>query len=67
MALMNNCRQCTSKRNVPGDAHIKCVKPDTNMTGSSFGIKNGWFLYPQLFDPAWMTAKCENFEAVKES
>lgn len=63
-SVQNNCYECKHSRDVPGNCHIQCVKPDTNMTGHLHGIKRGWFMYPLLFDPVWMTAKCENFESV---
>lgn len=58
-----NCWDCKHKRTVPGDAHIKCVKPDPKMTGNQHGIKNGWFYYPLLFDPIWRTKECDNYES----
>jgi hypothetical protein len=57
----NDCYKCSSKRNVLGNAHIQCVNPDAEMTGDEHGIKMGWFFYPLLFDPTWMTAKCKNY------
>ena len=60
--MCNECYSCAHKHPVPGDRHIKCVKPDTKMTGDSHGIKMGWFLYPLLFDPVWKTSLCDNFE-----
>ena len=59
------CYQCSNKRDVPGNCHIMCVKPDPNMTGSSHGIRMGWFFYPFLFDPVWKNKKCNNFEEIK--
>lgn len=56
------CYKCKSKRDVSGNAHIKCVNPDSNMSGNAHGIKNGWFYYPMLFDPVWMGKVCSNFE-----
>jgi len=32
------------------------------MTGNAHGVKNGWFIYPLLFDPIWKTKECDNFE-----
>lgn len=60
--MMKECWDCIHKRPVPGDCHIQCVKPDVNMTGNEHGIKNGWFMYPLLFDPTWKTKLCQNFE-----
>ncbi len=61
--VRNDCYKCVHKRSVPGNAHIKCDNPDQKMTGDRYGIRMGWFFYPLLFDPTWMTAKCRNFEA----
>lgn len=58
----NECYHCAHKRNVPGNAHIQCVKPDAEMTGNKHGIRNGWFMYPLLFDPVWKEEPCQNFE-----
>jgi len=59
---MNECYLCKYKRDVPGNAHVKCDKPDLFMTGNAHGIRNGWFIYPVLFDPTWKTKECDNFE-----
>ena len=56
------CYQCAHKREIPWDAHIKCAKPDPEMTGNPHGIRSGWFAYPINFDPTWMTTVCSNFE-----
>ena len=56
------CYHCQHRRNMPGNCHIKCVKPDPDMTGDEHGIKEGWFMYPFLFDPTWKTKKCSNYE-----
>ena len=58
----NNCHKCVHRRSVPGDAHIRCAKPDPNMTGDPHGIRQGWFYYPHVFDPVWMTKECANHE-----
>ena len=60
----SKCYDCAHMREVAGNAHIKCVKPDVQMTGQQHGIRNGWFMYPLLFDPTWMTKECVNFESV---
>jgi len=57
-----DCYKCKYKRSVPGNAHIRCAKPDPEMTGHEHGKKKGWFYYPRLFDPTWMTKECSNFE-----
>ena len=60
--MMNECYSCKHKRNVPGDCHVECAKPDPRMTGNPHGMANGWFIYPLLFDPTWKTKDCSNFE-----
>jgi hypothetical protein len=59
------CHKCEHKRHVPGNCHIMCAKPDKDMTGNEHGIKNGWFIYPILFDPTWKTRKCANYNPAK--
>jgi len=61
---MNECWYCKHKQKVLGNAHIKCNKPDKNMTGKPHGIRSGWFFYPSLFDPVWKEKKCDNFETI---
>ena len=60
--MRNECYHCAHKREVPGNAHIKCAKPDADMIGNHHGIENGWFMYPLLFDPVWKEAMCKNYE-----
>lgn len=56
------CGECKHGRAVPGNCHIRCVHPDSEMTGNEHGINRGWFYYPTLFDPVWGTKECSNFE-----
>lgn len=60
--MRNECYSCSHKSNVPGNCHIRCDEPDPDMTGDRVGEKNGWFIYPLLFDPVWKTKDCTNFE-----
>lgn len=62
--IMGECYKCKHRETVPGNCHIKCAKPDADMTGNPHGIREGWFMYPLLFDPTWKTKKCDNFEDV---
>jgi hypothetical protein len=66
MTRINECYSCKHRRNVPGDAHISCAKPDPNMTGNYHGIVNGWFWYPLVFDPTWKTKICATREAITD-
>jgi hypothetical protein len=59
------CYKCIHKREVPGNAHILCAKPDPAMTVDEYGVRKGWCYYPLLFDPVWLTKPCSNFEARK--
>lgn len=65
--VKNDCYNCEFRRNVAGNRHIKCVNPDTDMTGDEHGIRRGWFMYPLLFDPTWMTSKCKNYSSVNHA
>jgi hypothetical protein len=58
------CYECKHSREYPGETHIGCNKPDPEMTGHLHGVKRGWFMYPILFDPNWVTKNCANFEPV---
>lgn len=65
--MIGGCWKCKNKREVPGNAHIRCVKPDADMVGNKHGIKKGWFMYPWLFDPVWMEKECCNFESSEDA
>ena len=62
LTMRDECYSCKHKREVPGNAHIQCVKPDPDMVGNKHGIEKGWFMYPLLFDPVWKEKDCCNFE-----
>lgn len=64
--MRNECWTCQHKRDVPGNAHFRCTNPDPDMTGKPYGIENGWFIYPELFDPVWKEKDCANFEDTGE-
>ena len=60
--MMEECFSCIHRREIPGDAHTRCSKPDKNMTGNPHGIKRGWFFYPFNFDPVWKEKLCSNYQ-----
>ena len=62
---MSECYSCKHRRNIAGDAHISCAKPDPYMEGNEHGIIHGWFFYPFNFDPVWKTKLCDNYEEEK--
>lgn len=57
-----NCYSCVNRRDVPGDCHISCAKPDPTVRGNPVGIRGGWFHYPYNFDPIWIVGECKNYE-----
>ena len=59
--VKNDCYICEHKVDVPWNCHIQCNNPDPEMTGYPYGVQMGWFIYPFLFDPVWMTKKCSNY------
>ena len=65
--ITNECYSCRERREVPGDAHIRCARPDPEMTGNQHGIDHGWFYYPLLFDPVWKTKLCDNYNPTLEA
>lgn len=57
------CYDCKYGSIFPGSSHhIKCSNLDPFMKGDEHGIKNGWFIYPLNFDPAWKIKNCINYE-----
>lgn len=60
--MMTECNTCTNAAEVPNNCHIRCDKPDPDMTGDKYGMSQGWFIYPMLFDPVWKTKFCNNYE-----
>lgn len=57
------CFICIHMREVQYNSHISCNKPsiDVLRNGNQHGKKNGWFMYPLLFDPVWKESLCPNF------
>ena len=68
------CSVCVYKRNVPGNAHIQCAfdwlkalkSGHVNMLplGNGYGIGQGWYMFPVLYDPIWQVMKCQAFNTV---
>lgn len=59
---MDECYHCDFKRSVPGTHHIGCAKPDPKMVGNAHGVREGWFIYPILFDPIWKERWCAHYK-----
>lgn len=65
--MRTECWDCKHKRTNEWTHHIACANPSAEVarTGNAHGIKNGWFVYPLLFDPVWKECLCENFETTE--
>ena len=68
MGNKKHCYDCAYKREVPGNCHIECMRsfekvpiPELN----SHGVKNGWCIFPTLFDPVWV-GKCKGFAKIEK-
>lgn len=59
---MPKCYSCQHRRRVVNSAHSACAKPDSRMKGHPHGERNGWFDYPDEFDPIWCASECRNYE-----
>ncbi len=69
--MSTDCYKCGYKDNNPGSAHIRCKhnwkKSERSMPkGNPHGIKNGWWIFPVNFDPAWMLGNCPAFTTEPE-
>jgi hypothetical protein len=72
-----NCYKCKYRSELVYSAHSECKHPLAiyearaqilggtllNVSGSPYGIRNGWFRYPFNFDPTWLKS-CNGFEPV---
>ncbi len=84
-----NCYECEYRRDIPGDAHSCCRRPDLarnkkrlltllafqqdpertaaaennvyGITLNPHGIKMGWAMWPENFDPTWV-GTCNGFK-----
>lgn len=68
------CSVCVYKRSIPGNAHIQCAynwirgleKRLVNILplGNAYGIGEGLYMFPVLYDPVWQIIKCQAFSTV---
>ena len=56
-----DCYKCKYRREIPGDAHSKCMNKKADVVGYFHGAKQGWFWWPYNFDPTWLVS-CNGFE-----
>lgn len=61
----NECYFCKHSAKVAGSAHIKCTKPPKKLVFDRNGIKNGWVIFPNNYDPVWKLENCSNFSLEK--
>ena len=57
----NECLYCIYMVELENNKLVKCANPDPQMQIEMANI-NGWFDYPQQFDPNWKKNYCEHFE-----
>lgn len=55
-----NCYTCVHRLNVAGSAHSRCNNHQAVVEANPHGVKNGWFMWPLNFDPAWMVS-CDGY------
>jgi len=57
-----DCYACRWRGTLPGNAHSRCLNPNSpTVGGSPHGVRMGWFFWPYNFDPMWL-ASCGGFE-----
>ena len=66
LTVHNQCYGCVHRRTIPGDCHTRCAYPwakgDNIPQGHRQGRQNGWWLFPENFDPVWHLDMCEKRE-----
>ena len=65
MSIKLNCYKCAHRRSISGDCHSKCANSSAKVEGHPCGIKNGWFRWPNNFDPNWLIS-CDGFKINEE-
>ena len=71
------CSICVYRRTIPGNAHIQCAfdwlkalehgRVNILPLGNSYGIGQGWYMFPVLYDPLWQVVKCQAFGTVMDT
>jgi hypothetical protein len=57
------CWTCVHRMSLPGsNGRIRCLQPDSQMTGDPIAMRGKGFLYPLVFDPLFKTRLCRNYE-----
>ena len=58
----NKCYNCEYRQELPWSCHSRCSKdPSPKVESDPHGIKEGWFNFPNNFDPVWLQ-KCNSFK-----
>lgn len=60
-----NCWTCDYKENIPGNAHIKCMRifDDVEPPKSK---ETMYYLFPFNFDPIWQEEECKGWAKQKD-
>ena len=63
----NECHDCMHMRAIRNNALKKCINPpDEGVPAKQRGIDNGWFNFPECFDPIWKLNFCWNYKEGKQ-
>lgn len=69
-STLTECYSCIHRRDVPGSALMRCSQPSERVrkNGHPYGVRSGWFYYPDRFDPSWRTdgIQCCNYKEREE-
>ena len=68
-ARSDNCYLCQYGLRIPEQEfrNMTCLKPPKVMEGCERPTAQGWFKFPQCFDPAWKLTICQNFEPANDN
>lgn len=60
MSKERNCWNCGYKKEIPGDAHISCVRIFDDVKPPK--AKEGrYYIFPYNFDPIWQSEECKGW------
>ena len=58
--LENTCWNCAYKEDVPGSAHVKCMRAWSDVKPPK-AKKTHWYVFPFNFDPIWQEEECNGW------
>ncbi len=60
------CCHCAYKAEVPGSAHIQCLRADVSHPIPESKRIAQWFIFPFNYDPTWGPAECPGFATKRD-